>query len=332
MNPSLSPHEMDALLNAMKEGQLDRPVAESPPRVVTAYDLTSQDRVIRGQLPTLDSINDQVASQVAVGLSGRLRLPVSVTSQPAQLMKFSDVNALLRAPATFVMVGLSPMQGTGVMLVPEELLRALLAGALGDKNAKVPQTPPETRQDLTTVERSVFARIMTVVFDALARAWTPVLVWRPEPQRVESDPRLAMVAQPGDVAIVSRFAMSLGENNPAATLLLAIPYASVETVKKQLSASPRNNTTNQVQFGHTLRNRLEDIPVECCGVFGHARMTLSEFLALGKGDVVTLDTGESRALPLLVQGVQKVMGKPDVIAGGMALVLEDGPKQRQMGE
>lgn len=332
MNPALSPHEMDALLSAMKEGQLESPASESPPRQVTNYDLTSQDRVIRGQLPTLDSINDQVASQVAVGLSGRLRLPVAVTSQPAQLMKFSDVNSLLRPPATFVMVGLQPMQGTGVMLVPEELLRALLAAALGDKTARIPQTPPETRQDLTTVERTVFSRILTVLFDALARAWAPVLVWRPEAQRVESDPRLAMVAQPGDVAIVNRFSVALGENGASATLLFAIPYASVETVKKLLSASPRNTSSNQVQFGNTLRGRLEDIPVECCGVLGHARMTLDEFLHLSKGDVVTLDTAESRALPLLVQGVQKVKGKPDVIAGGMALVLEDGPQARPTGE
>ena len=55
MPETLNSEEVNALMSAIEDGRVER-ASESAPAVV-AYDLTSQDRVISGQMPTLDAIH-----------------------------------------------------------------------------------------------------------------------------------------------------------------------------------------------------------------------------------------------------------------------------------
>ena len=82
MSAHLDPEEINALMSAVDEGRVADPRTEAP--VAIPYDLTSQDRIIRGQMPTLDSINEQTASLVAMGISGRTRLISSAMTAPSR--------------------------------------------------------------------------------------------------------------------------------------------------------------------------------------------------------------------------------------------------------
>jgi flagellar motor switch protein FliM len=51
---------------------------------------------------------------------------------------------------------------------------------------------------------------------------------------------------------------------------------------------------------------------------------VSRILALEKGDVLTLDTSESSALGVYVEGRLKLSGRPTVSSGALAIVIEQG--------
>ncbi len=61
MSEILSQNEVDALLRGVSDGQVvtetDFPEAEGE---VVPYDLTSQEKIIRGRLPTLEIINQAI--------------------------------------------------------------------------------------------------------------------------------------------------------------------------------------------------------------------------------------------------------------------------------
>ena len=64
MNQVLSQSEVDALLAAVSDGELDAgeetaSTGGADDKVVVVYDLTSQDRIIRGRLPQLDVIYEK---------------------------------------------------------------------------------------------------------------------------------------------------------------------------------------------------------------------------------------------------------------------------------
>lgn len=324
---SLSPNEIEALMGAIDQGRLDTTAEKPTTGTVVAYDLTSQDRVIRAQLPTLDSINDLVASSLSMGWGGRLRMMVSVSAEPAQLRKFADFHALLRPPSTFAMLQLSNQHGPAVLVVPEELVRVMLGAALGDRAVKLRDnnfSASATRRDLTNVERSVLGKLVGVMCEALGQAWSMVLPLQPRVQRFETDPRLAIVAPPGDVVIINAFNVSLNDAEAHAQVHLGIPFTAVETVKKRLAASPRNSSVSDGSSARHVAERIADVPVETRVLLGGTRMALKDLLNLKVGDLIHLDTSEANNLLLLVQGVPRAAGTPTVVGGRMALELTHG--------
>ena len=69
MPATLTPEEIKALMSAIQEGRVSTEALPVERSQVVPYDLTSQDRIIRGQMPTLDAINEQVAGQLSIGLT-----------------------------------------------------------------------------------------------------------------------------------------------------------------------------------------------------------------------------------------------------------------------
>jgi len=315
---TLTPEEVRALMSAVQEGRIpqDDPSTRGE---VAGYDLTSQDRIIRGQMPTLDAINEQVASMLGIGLAGRTRLTLRVTSSPATLLKFADLIPLLAPPASVCVLGLGAAHGFALAVLEPGLAEALLAAALGDRRARPADALPEGRREFTSVEQLVLRRLLVILTDAMAVAWGPVIAIQPEVLRFELDPRMATIAPPSDVGIVSAFELKGGIEG---RLQLVIPYAAVEPAKARLASPRRLSQRADERFAEALAREVSQVAVEIQGVFGRTHLPFSRFLDLKVGDVLILDSNETGTLPVMVQGREKLRGTPSVSGGSLALVID----------
>ncbi|HEB81058.1 MAG TPA: flagellar motor switch protein FliM, partial [Chromatiales bacterium] len=61
VNDLLSQEEIDALLHGVSSGDVDTEDEAPSPGEVRSYDFASQDRIVRGRLPTLEMINERFA-------------------------------------------------------------------------------------------------------------------------------------------------------------------------------------------------------------------------------------------------------------------------------
>lgn len=319
MSATLNPDEVSALMSAIQEGTFGEEETTPAAPEAVAYDLTSQDRIIRGQMPTLDSINDKVASIFEVGLSGRVRMSLSVHSAPSTLMKFVDFNVLLAPPSTVCVLSLGTGFGQAIVVLEPGLAEALLAAALGDRQARVEPPTVESRRDLTSVEKLVLKKLLQIFTDGMATAWAPVLPFQPEVARFESDPRLANIAPPNEVAILCSFEI---EGPVKGRFELAIPYASVEPAKKLLASPPRLGGGADRRFLGAMKEELQSVQVELRAILGSTTVSLSKLLELQSGDILTLGSVEGAPLPILVEGTQKLTGTPSVSGGSLAVVVE----------
>jgi flagellar motor switch protein FliM len=318
VSSTLNEEEVSALMSAIQEGRVAaQPQDEGKPQAVP-YDLASQDRIIRGQMPTLDAINERIASLLGIGLTGRTRCSMKVTPAPASLLKFLDFNVLLAPPATVCVISLGGSSGLAVAVLEPGLAEALLAAALGDRRARAEAPPADGRRDLTSVERLVLRRLLSILTDAMATAWAPVLPFRPEILRFEADPRLAAVAPPNEVAVVSTFELTGAING---RLQVAIPYASVEPAKKALTAPPRMAGGGDARFAAALSAELTQVEADVCAVLGRTHVPFSRLLELAVGDVLMLSTNEGEPIPVLVQGRPKLTGLPRVVSGNLAVEI-----------
>jgi flagellar motor switch protein FliM len=318
--PTLTPEEVRALMNAVQEGRVPAPEPGQKGAAV-GYDLLSQDRIIRGQMPTLDAINEQVASMFGMGLAGRTRLSLRVASSPTSLMKFADLVPLLAPPASVCVLGLGAAHGFALAVLEPGLAESLLMAAMGDRRARAADDFPEERRDFTAVEQLVLRRLLCVLSDAMRTAWGPIVPIQPEVLRFEMDARMATIAPPSDVAIVSAFEIKGGIEG---RLQLVVPYATIEPVKAKLSAPHRLSQRADERFTAALAREAALVAVEVRGVFGRASIPFMRFLDLKEGDVLTLDSSEGGTLPVLIEGREKLRGTPCVVGGSMALVVENG--------
>jgi flagellar motor switch protein FliM len=319
----LNPDEINALMSAIQDGHV-APEAPKGRGAAVPYDLTSQDRVIRGQMPTLDAINEQIASAFGMGLAGRTRLSVRVTCGPASLLKFGDFNSLLAPPTTVCVMSLGKAGSQALLVLEPGLADAMIAAALGDKRGRVDEAsqPNEARRELTNVERKVLTRLLSMFTEAMALAWAPVLPFKPEIARFESDPRLAVIAPVNEAAVLCSFEI---DGAIKGLVQLAMPYTALEPAKKALMSPPKMNAPGDTRFAFRLEEELFNTEVEVRALLGKTRLNLRKLLDLDVGAVLTLGTSEGNSLPIYVQGRAKFTGKPKVIGGALNIEIDRGP-------
>lgn len=320
MASPLDAQELEALMQAIQEGRAGpEPGAsgdESGDSSVVQYDLTSQDRIIRGQMPTLDSINERIATIFAKAMGGRLRLELRVSSTPAVLMKFAEVTGTVADQTITGVLSLGAGHGLALAIFEGALAHAFLGAALGDRTVATAAQNPDQRADLTIVEKLVLKHLLGILCDGMAASWDGVLSFKPEVLRFESDPRMAIIATPSDVAILCTFEVTGALDGK---LMLAIPYSAVEPAKKLLTSPPRLGGQRDARFSQALAREIEAVEVELKVEIGHRSLQLGELMELKAGDIITLNTSEGSPLPVFVQGRQKMTASPRVVGGGMAV-------------
>jgi len=320
MASPLDPQELEALMQAIQEGRVGPESTDggtvSGDASVVQYDLTSQDRIIRGQMPTLDSINERIATMFGKTLGGRMRLELRVTSSPAVLMKFSEVTGTVADQTITGVLSLGAGHGLALIVIEGALTRGLLGAALGDRSAGAASA--EGRSDLTNVEKLVLKHVLGILADGMAVAWEGVLAFKPVVLRFESDPRMAIIATPSDVAILCSFEVTGALDGK---LVLAIPYSAVEPAKKRLTSPPRLGGQRDARFSQALAREIEAVEVELRVEIGHRSLNVGDLMELKPGDVITLNTSEGSPLPVYVQGRLKMTASPRVVGGGMAVEI-----------
>jgi flagellar motor switch protein FliM len=323
---TLNQDELDALMGAIQDGRaLTDSAAAAEKPAATPYDLTSQDRVLRGQMPTLDAINESVASVLGSGLAGRTRLSLKVTAAPTTLLKFVDFNGLLANSGALCILSLGANFGLALCLLEPGLAETLLAAALGNRKPAAASSSVPARRDLTAVEQLVLRRLLGILTEAMAAQWGQVLPLKPEVLRFETDPRLAVIAPPGELAVVTSFELAGAIEG---RLQLVLPYATLEPVKQRLAAPAQLSRGGDQRFARAMEAEVEQVRVELRGVLGRATVPFGRMLELAVGDVLVLGTEEGAELPILVQGRLKMTGTPRITGGSMALtVAQDLRKQ-----
>lgn len=319
MSVKLDAEEVEALMHAIDEGRV-APAAPPPPQAaVSKWDLTSNDRIIRGQMPTLDSIDERVASLLGASLSGRTRLELEVRSSPASTLKLADVQLLLAPPATTAVLALRGLEGKALAILEAGLADALLAAALGDRRPR--QQPQAQPRPLTPVDRAVLHRLLALLAEAMNQAWAPILPLGAEVVAIENDPRLSLPGPASELAILAPFEIA---GPVAGRLQLVIPWAAAEPVRKQLAAPPSFGEARNERFANALAEALAGVEVEASARLGITHITLARLLELEVGDLLVLGSDEGSALPILVQGREKLAGRPTVQGGSLAVRVERG--------
>jgi flagellar motor switch protein FliM len=152
----LSQEEVDALLEGVtgESQKLTEEVAESGE--VRAYNISSQERIVRGRMPTMEIVNERFARNLRVGLFNFIRRSPEISVGPVTVQRYSAFLRELAVPTNFNIVAIRPLRGSGLVVCEPALVFGVIESLYGGIGKF--QTRIEGR-DFSATEQRVINRV-----------------------------------------------------------------------------------------------------------------------------------------------------------------------------
>lgn len=189
----LSQEEVDALLEGVtgESQKLTEEVEEVDG--IRTYSISSQERIVRGRMPTMEIVNERFARNFRVGLFNLIRRSPEVSVGPVSVQKYSAFLRELAVPTNFNIVAVRPLRGSGLIVCEPTLVFGVIDCLYGGTGKY--QTRIEGR-DFSATEQRVINRLVDVICDEYKKAWKGVYPLELDYQRSEMQPQFANITTP----------------------------------------------------------------------------------------------------------------------------------------
>ncbi len=280
----LSQDEVDALLKGVT-GESDEPEAsEDGTGGVRSYNLGTQERIVRGRMPTLELINERFARYLRIGLFNYMHRTTEISVGPIRVQKYSEFIRNLVVPTNLNLVAAKPLRGTSLFVFDPNLVFLVVDNMFGGDGRF--HTRVEGR-DFTGTEQRIIQGMLNVVFTEYARSWKPVYDISFEYIRSEMNSQFANIATPSEIVISTTFSLEFG--GTAADMHICFPYSMVEPIRDLLySAMQSDQLSTDQRWILMLRKQLKDAEVEIAAKLATTSISLGEILRLKSGDIIPI--------------------------------------------
>ncbi|AYF50152.1 flagellar motor switch protein FliM [Pseudomonas sp. 13B_2.1_Bac1] len=316
----LSQDEIDALLHGVDDGLVQTEMAAEPGSV-KSYDLTSQDRIVRGRMPTLEMINERFARYTRISMFNMLRRSADVAVGGVQVMKFGEYVHSLYVPTSLNLVKIKPLRGTALFILDAKLVFKLVDNFFGGdgRHAKI------EGREFTPTELRVVRMVLEQAFIDLKEAWQAIMEVNFEYINSEVNPAMANIVGPSEAIVVSTFHIEL--DGGGGDLHVTMPYSMIEPVREMLDAGFQSDLDDQDErWVKALREDLLDVDVPLSATVARRQLRLRDILHMQPGDVIPVELPEE--MIMRANGVPSFKVKLGSHKGNLALQVVEPINRR----
>ncbi len=284
----LSQDEVDALLKGVT-GESDEPEAsDGDDSGIRSYNLGTQERIVRGRMPTLELINERFARYLRIGLFNYMHRTTEISVGPIRVQKYSEFIRNLVVPTNLNLVAAKPLRGTSLFVLDPNLVFLVVDNMFGGDGRF--HTRVEGR-DFTPTEQRIIQGLLRTIFQEYSRSWKPVYDMSFEYIRSEMNSQFANIATPSEIVIATTFSLEFG--GTAADMHICFPYSMVEPIRDLLYSSMQSDQLSTDQrWIVMLRKQLKDAEVEIKAQLANTTLTLNEVLKMQVGDIIPISIPE----------------------------------------
>jgi flagellar motor switch protein FliM len=285
MKDILSQDEIDALLQGIT-GESQKMEQESVDHgAIRNYDLASQERIVRGRMPTMEIINERFARNIRLGLFGLIRKSPEVAIGSIKVQKYSAFLREIVVPTNFNIVSIRPLRGSGLIVCDPKLVFAVIDALFG--GAGKYHTRIEGR-DFSPTEVRIITRMVDVITAEYKKSWQGIYPLELEYQRSEMLPQFANIATPSEVVVATSFTIEIGDSN--GTIHFCIPYSTLEPIRDVLYSPIQGDAVEpDRRWVNLMKEQIQSAEVELVADLAHAPATVEQLLSLKAGDFIELD-------------------------------------------
>ena len=299
----LSQDEVDALLQGITGESQKLEHVDEESGGVRSYDLSSQERIVRGRMPTMEIINERFSRNVRIGLFNFIRKTPEVSVGGIKVQKYSAFLREIVVPTNFNIVAVKPLRGSGLIICDPTLVFAVidaLFGGIGKFHTRI------EGRDFSPTEQRVILRMVEVITAEYKKAWTGIYPLELEYTRSEMQPQFANIAAPGEIVVTSSFTLEIGDTT--GTIHFCIPYSTLEPIRDVLYSTVQGDSAEpDRRWVKLLTHQIQDAEVKLVAELAHAPATVEQLLAFKPGDFIELDL--EKFIEVKVDGVPILQGQ-----------------------
>jgi flagellar motor switch protein FliM len=312
----LSQDEVDSLLRGVTGEAEEEEKQDESEGGVRSYNLATQERIVRGRMPTMEIINERFARQFRISLFNLMRRTADVSIGQLRVSKFSEFIRNLPVPANINLVQAKPLRGNALFIFDPNLIFLVVDNLFGGDGRF--HTRVEGRE-FTQTEQRIIQKVIAAAFEAMNKAWETVHKVNFEFVRSEMNPQFANIATPNEVVIVTTFEVEFG--GAGGSFHVCLPYSMIEPIRELLySTMQGDHLAVDKRWLQMLSRQVQSAEIELVAVLGQAHATVDHILKMQVGDVIPLEVGDN--ITALVDNVPVMECKYGVFNGQYALKVE----------
>ncbi|WP_404310106.1 flagellar motor switch protein FliM [Neorhodopirellula lusitana] len=287
---------------------------------ISAYDFKRPERVGKDQMRAMQSLHESIARSFGASISGLLRTMLEVKLLSVDQLTYSEFVFSLDNPSCFNIIKPEPLDGHWVLDIAPSLAFAIIDRMLGGE----PVPGEAIRRPLTEIETRLMCRVVDLFLELITPAWENIVELKPVIEATESNPQLAQIVPPNEVAILIGFEVLLGKNR--GMMNLCIPFNTIEKYNAKLSRNGwvgygKSNPT--VNTRRTIIDSIDTAPVDVVVTLARSRVKTSDLLDLAVGDVIATEQAADHPLELAIQDIPKFRASAGAFKGKKAVQIQD---------
>jgi len=189
------------------------------------------DKIYSERLPMLDVVFDRLVRLLTTSLRNFTSDNVDVSCSRVTSVRFSDYLNSISLPTLIGVFKAKQWDTPALITVDNQLTYSIIDVLLGGKKSAQSASRTEARP-YTTLERNLVERLIEVVLADFTEAFSPICKVDFHHERLETNPRFAVVVHEKNVAMKIVFKLEMEDRG--GHFEIVIPYSSVEPVRDLL--------------------------------------------------------------------------------------------------
>ena len=309
---TVNSHRASNLASRSSEGLCHE--AEKP--LIRAYNLTSNDKIIRGDFSYLDIVYDEFTRILCKKLSPFFGRGIDLKYVGTEFLQFHDFMETIGASVYMSLFQFNDTQASSALIFQRQMIYPLVDGFLGGGHSLYTKGGGK---DLTRVELSIVERFSGLSIEALGKAWLPISAVDCRFVKSECRPLTLGIGLDVDIAVISTFDLTIEGRHHR--IVVMIPYSEIEGLGQRLwpPTGAEKLNTGKRDWEPVLAENLLTSEVEIKVNLGEVSISLKRLMELRKGDLIALEQRVGGECDIQVEEVKKYKGQCGVVNGSLAV-------------
>lgn len=320
MKQVLSQQEIDTLLSAMSNGDIDEELLIEEKKVPQAksYDFRRPTKLSKEYINTLFMIFEDFSKFAGNHLSTQIRTNVNLKLASIEQISYDE---FIHSIPKFTLLGLfhsNPLNGSQMIEINPQLCMLIVELLCGASEAQITKGEELSKKSFTDIEMAILEEVFKTFVTAFENAWQDITTIESQLDSLDTNPQLLQNMSPNEPVVLITFTVTIFKQNTF--INLCVPYVFFEGIVDKLSF--RNWFDADKGFNEAdndqLKKNIETVTLKMETVLGETTMTLADFAQLEVGDTISLNQKIAEPLKMYIENQLFSKVKPGQKDGHLA--------------